>query len=214
METNYRMGYDNEWNTLKKRNPVDVADRLGIRWQDEEDYFDLPFCNENYRLYWNDELVLDSNGNALEDFEHAIMLLNYLAYSSEEQKVNNDYTTLKELPGGGAVFYPAFYRYSILPIGKSYGNDLEGFLKKGQSIGGELGTEGDGSFILQVFPKVRLKFILWLGDDELTPEANILFNQSIVDVMHIVCVIGLGSHLSKKLISLKEDDLNNKRLEY
>lgn len=214
MESNYRIAYDNEWNTLKKRKPVDVATRLGISWQDEEKYFDLPFCNESYRLYWDDELVLDSNGNALEDIEQAIMLINYLAHSSEEQEINNNYVTLKELPGGGAIFYPAFYRHSILPIGKIYGNDLEGFLKNGQSIGGQLGTEGDGSFILQVFPKVWLKFILWLGDDELTPAANILFNQSIVDVMHIECVIGLGDHLSKKLISFKKDDLNNKKLEY
>lgn len=206
METNYRIAYDNEWNTLKKRNPADVAVRLGIEWNSEEKFFDLPFCNENYRLFWDDELVLDVENHSLEDIEKAIILLNYLAHSNEEKEVSMDYVTLKELPGGGSLFYPAFYRHSILPVGKVYGNDLEGFINNGQSLGGKLGREGDGSFVLQVFPKVFLKFILWIGDDELMPAANILFNKSIVNVMHIECVIGLGDHLSNKLTALKKDN--------
>ena len=47
------------------------------------------------------------------DISLAITLLNYLGFSDDDIKVENKWVNLKEIPNGGNLYYPAFYKISI-----------------------------------------------------------------------------------------------------
>ena len=47
-DTNYRIAYENQWKSLKKRDPVDVAKRLGCKWDNDKKNYTLTFLSETY----------------------------------------------------------------------------------------------------------------------------------------------------------------------
>jgi hypothetical protein len=90
----------------------------------------------------------------------------------------------------------------VLPldsIADKYGNDREGFLKKGMELGGEMLGYGDASLSLRPLPRVPVISILWNGDEEFPPRADLLFDSSceiqlpidVVWAIAMLCVLGM-----------------------
>jgi hypothetical protein len=61
---------------------------------------------------------------------------------------------------------------------------------------------GDAGFEFHVFPKVPMQMILWVGDDEFPPEANILFDQTIGELLSPEDVAWLAGMVVYRLIAL------------
>ena len=68
---------------------------------------------------------------------------------------------------------------NIRPLLKRYGNDLDGFGKAAESIGGKALDMADVAYAFQAFPKVPLYYLFWEGDEEFRPRLSILFDRSI-----------------------------------
>jgi len=64
------------------------------------------------------------------------------------------------------------------------------------------GTNEDVGFEFKVFPKVPLQLILWEGDDEFPPEASILFDETIGEILSPEDVAWLSGMLVYRLIAL------------
>ncbi len=64
------------------------------------------------------------------------------------------------------------------------------------------GTTEDVGFEFKVFPKVTLQLILWEGDDEFSTEANILFDETIGEILSPEDVAWLSGMLVYRLIAL------------
>ncbi|RDY23116.1 DUF3786 domain-containing protein [Romboutsia maritimum] len=200
MKNNYYIAYEKEWKGLKKRKPEDVADIANISYCKIKNQFKVPFLNLNYILDCNNESIYRESDGYIPDIESSIMILNYLTFSKLFHVPNNNWVSLKEIPNGGALFYPAFYKSSILELIKSFGKDLKKFERSSKALNGIPTTLGDASYIFKVFPKVMICVVLWEGDEEISPNATILFKPSIEHLMHIESIIGLGSYIAGKLI--------------
>ena len=95
----------------------------------------------------------------------------------------------KEIHPTGRLVHPAdipgadiFARGShVLPLEKlaqRYGNDREGFLRKGLAQGGEAVRLADAAVLLAPFPRVPATVTLWLGDEEFPARASLLFDST------------------------------------
>ena len=85
----------------------------------------------------------------------------------------------REVPDGGGFYWSAFVSRAKKPLLETFGQDLELYLKVAQSLGGEPQNLGDAAARFLAFPLVPVTHVLWGGDEEFPPEANILFDQTI-----------------------------------
>jgi len=93
----------------------------------------------------------------------------------------------QDIPSSGSLIHPReldggliFTQGShILPLDKlalKYQEDMEGFMNRGKTLGGEFRKFGDSSIMLYPFPRVPVLLVLWLKEEEYPARAQLLFD--------------------------------------
>lgn len=202
MKTNYKVAYDKEWGKLKEKNAKDIADKLDVLYCSDKKQFTVTFLNEEYILDYNYETIYKKDSKVPLNIDASIMILNYLTFSNTHINISNEWVSLKEIPNGGALFYPAFYKSSILELINKFGSNCEFFSQCSIKIGGIPADFADKSFVFKVLPKISICIAVWEGDDEISPNCTILFDPSIQYLVHIETVIALGGYLADTLVNM------------
>lgn len=200
MDSNYKVAYNTEWDKLKKLNLFDVSKRLEVEYCKNKKQITIPYFENDYILDFNTQTIYKNEDKTLLPITDCIILLNYLTYSNKYVANTNKWVSLKEIPNGGSLFYPAFYKSSIIDLIKNFGENIENFEKSSLNLGGKYIKFGDKAYEFKVLPKIKICVAIWEGDEEVTPNATILFEPSIQDLVHIETVIGIGMCVAKKLI--------------
>jgi hypothetical protein len=199
VETNYRIAYDKYWQGLKRKVPAEIATQLAVTYCSNTRQFVVTFFNTEYILDCNTEKIYRKTDGHVPEMMASIIMLNYLAYARSPQETAKKWVSLKEIPNGGMLFYPAFHKNSILGLIKAFGHQSKQLLACAADLGGQPTSLGDASAIFQAFPEIPLCVIVWEGDEEVRANATILFEPSIEHLLHIESVIGLGMYLANKL---------------
>jgi len=103
-----------------------------------------------------------------------ILILHYLAAAGQAH-VANGLATFREFEGGD-LYYPAFKSRVIDRIVGTFGAAPGVLRQVGETLGAEPVNAGDVGFRVPFFPKLPIVVVLWLGDDEVSPAANVLFD--------------------------------------
>lgn len=201
MESNYKVAYYNEWKTLQKRNLKKVSEIRNVIYDSEKNEFIIKVFNKDYVLNCNEETIMRCDDNYVPSAETGVMILNYLSFTEFDMDKTDKWISIKEIPNGGMMFYPAFYKSSILSLIETFGYDSSKLKKCAQNLGGTEVKMGDAAFEFEVFPKVFCRIVIWEGDDEIKPSGTILFDSSIQYMMHVESIIGLGGYIINKIIN-------------
>ncbi|EGW39620.1 DUF3786 domain-containing protein [Desulfosporosinus sp. OT] len=199
METNYRIAYDKYWRDLKRKVPEKIATQLNVTYSSETRQFVVTFFDSEYILDWNDQTVYRKTDGQVPEIMASIIMLNYLAYARSPQETPKKWVSLKEIPNGGMLFYPAFHKNSILGLIKAFGHQSHQLLECAATMGGKPASFGSASAIFRAFPEIPLCVIIWEGDEDVRANATILFEPSVEHLLHMESVIGLGMYLASKL---------------
>jgi hypothetical protein len=132
-----------------------------------------------------------------------ILLLHYLSRplttGSAESGDPNTWVTFKQLPS--AEFYNATYRKRGPGIVlSSFASRSEMLTAAGEALGGEKGSYGDASVLLSPLPKIRAMTVLYTGDEELPPEAEILFSGDIHRYLPLEDIAVLAGLVAVRLV--------------
>lgn len=200
MGNNYEIAYKEEWNKLKKLDPFDVSKRLDVKYCSNKNQFTIIFLNEELLIDFKTESIYSKMDGKRPLIGDSIIILNYLTYSKDYIAEIDKIVSLKEIPNGGALFYPAFHKSSIVQLINTFGYDIKQFEKNASKIGSEEVNIGDKGYKFKVLPKINIYIAIWEGDDEIPPNATILFEPSIEKLVHIETVIGIGMRLANKVI--------------
>lgn len=207
MESNYKVAYDYEWKRLQQRDFNKVAKIRNVKYNEEKNEFTIKVFNRDYILNCNDETIRRSDDNYIPSAETGVMIVNYLSFTETDMDRSNKWVSLKEIPNGGMMFYPAFYKSSIVNLIKTFGEDSKSFKQCAQKLGGKEIKMGDIAFEFEVFPKVFSRVVIWEGDDEIEASATVLFDSSVQFIMHVESIIGLGGYIVNKIINgLNKDE--------
>lgn len=201
MIDNYKLALKHEWEVLKSRNLKEVAKRRGGYYNQEENQFEIEFLNNTYVLDFEKETIKRKSDDYIHSSETNTIILNYLGYTEIDEKKSPQWITAKEIPNGGAMFFPAFYRNTILRLKSRFGYDLESFEKSCINLGAKPYNLGDKGFLFEVFPRVSICVGIWEGDDEIDPGVNMLFNRYIENFMHVEISIGLGMYIGNIILN-------------
>lgn len=199
METNYRIAYDKYWQDLKRKVPHEIATQLAVAYSTYTCQYVVTFFNSEYILDCNTETIYRKTDGHVPEMMASIIMLNYLAYARPPQESTKKWVSLKELPSGGMLFYPAFHKNSIIGLIKAFGDQPKQLLASAADLGGQPASFGDASAVFRAFPEIPLCVIVWQGDEEVQANATILFEPSIEHLLHIESAIGLGMYLASNL---------------
>lgn len=119
--------------------------------------------------------VYAGDGPELDDVS-SILLIRYLLEGSRVES-RGRFMAYAEMPWGEAYLAP-FTGRCIKRLAFGFGFDLEKFADRCQALGGTKAEGGDIACDIPFFENLTLRLILWAGDDEFPPSAQILFSDN------------------------------------
>jgi len=108
-----------------------------------------------------------------------ILIIHYLNRSSG-LPLSGQWVTFRQVPGGSG-YYPAYIKRALDPLVRTFGANPKLLIDAARPFGGWEVKQGDAGVTIPAFPHVPLTLIIWKGDEEFPPEANILFDSTITE---------------------------------
>ena len=180
--------------------PKRIAENTGASYQgdSQQGQFMLRYCGEDYVITYPSGDIRPSSGEGKLPVSVRICILLYMAHAVPLPE-RQDWKTFKDLPQGYHHWAPFVYE-ALDPLINGFGSDLESFKRAGESLDGTPVPMGDLGFQFQVLPRVGLQVMLWAGDKEFPPKANILFNGNCVMQLDTATLYMIGIDLSRRLL--------------
>ena len=163
----------------------------------------IPFIDQDHLILFEPEVdvTLQGNGEPV-PIPEKILILHYLLTARGESLQQNP-ITFRRVPEG-PFYYSAFIRRALDPLAQTFGDEPQGLLDCGYHLGAVPDELGDASITLKPLPRVPVTFVIWGGDDELPPQANILFDESLVSYLPTEDIAVLSSMIVYRLIRIQQ----------
>lgn len=191
------MAYDVALNKAREDfkgfSPYVAASKSGTDFS--EGKFRVKFFNRTFLIGHPDGGVEEvGNGENISQ-QLQVLLLHYLT-QADGTPVADKWIAYRNLPGA-AFFAKRFMSMAIDPLTRAFGNDIEGFKRGGLALGGEPMTRtGDAAFRFLALPRIPVACILYLGDEEVQPSVNVLFDASAPSYLPTEDLSLLGTYLN------------------
>jgi len=164
---------------LQQINPKRLESRTGAQYfvEDTQDGLIVPYFGQVRRITWPKVTVTPESGQGEISLPEQILILHYMLNASGEPLASRA-IDFRDVPEGG-FYWSAFVSRAKTPLLETFGHDLKLYLIFAVSLGGQPQSLGDASASFLAFPRVPITHVLWGGDEEFPPEANILFDATI-----------------------------------
>jgi hypothetical protein len=173
---------------LASMTPEEICRNAGAS-RINDDSIQIPYLNRPYQVAISTGEISTEGTKEDVPVKDQILILHYLTQAKGTPFMNKviNYGQIE----GGKFYVPSFIKRSTDPLLKCFGHRPELLLELAPRMGGVKAAYGDFSVSIDPFPKVRIFFILWKGDDEFPPNGNILFDGNIAHYLSSedVCVL-------------------------
>jgi len=174
-----------------------IAARSGFT-AEGADALEVSFLGRNLRVsYPGFEFVAE--GDTEIPVQDQVLVLHYLL--APGGAVSGNWVAYREIPDA-SFYFSAFVKRAIDPLKKTFGADVYLLKKAAGKLGGKAIDAGDAGFEFDVFPRVPIQLILWEGDEEFPPEANILFDENVGDLLSPEDIAWLAGMLVYRLMGM------------
>lgn len=197
----YHQAYRLACEALKSADIRERAEKSGATLERRENgnhFINLTFLDNLCQIRFPEIEIVYQESDEEVPIWSKILILHYLI-KSKGYSLTGKWINFRQVPGG-VGYYPAFVKRSQKPLLDFFKNRLELLEEAAQSLGGERTHYGDLGVIIPAFPKVPMVLVLWSGDEELQPEANILFDSTIPNYLSTEDIAVLSQQTVFKLI--------------
>jgi hypothetical protein len=165
------------------------------------DVFRIPFLDRVYQVNFPQFEFEDAVEPDKEiPLQEQVLILHYLS-ATEIPMTSDHWISYREIPGA-SFYFGAFIKRAVDPLKKVFGQNLSGFTKAAGQLHGKKIDNGDAAFEFKALPAVPLQLILWSGDEEFPAEANILFDNTIGQILSPEDVAWLAGMVVYRLMAL------------
>lgn len=177
-----RLPFEHYLKAYQDLNPEDISQRTGIPYDGETSSFTLRLMGVTYRITHPGYEVFHLDGEGagwfpLEEKPNARILVLRFLTEGAVAPASGKFLTYREIPWG-EVYFKQFQGRCIFRLAYGFGNNLEKFAAIMDKIGGTKLDFGDISYEFEFLNGLQLRMILWAGDDEFPPSAQILFSDN------------------------------------
>ncbi len=158
----------------------------------------LNYLNYKYLVSLPDVTISHADSTDIVEIRDKILILHYLLTSSGKP-LSGELISFKEL-GQGLAYYPTFAQRSIRPLITYFGSHPDYMLNSAAHLGGIKSAFGDFAVSIPVFSKLVITLVIWQGDEEFPPDANILFDRLALDYLPLEDLIVLCQTIVWKMI--------------
>jgi len=199
-QKNYQQSFDLACAAIKGMNLEERAKKAGADYQKGKDgeKIIIHFFSEPYHIQFP-QIEFSSPGKRIVSLVTRILLLHYLIHA-DGSPLAGKWVAYKDIPGG-LLYAGVFARRVTEPLQRKFGRSASLFREVGAKSGGEPVDIGDSSFILNAFIHVPLQYILWEGDEEFPPSAQLLFDASVDHYLTLEDIVVLGQVTTGRLIN-------------
>jgi hypothetical protein len=141
----------------------------------------VEYLNSTYNVTLPELTVTMQHNAGRVDLRDQILILHYLTLA-KGSPLSHKMIAYQELQEG-AVYYPTFIKRSIKPLIDFFGSSPEKLVDISVSLGGYRVDYGDMAVTIPAFKRIPITLVMWKGDDEFPPDANILFDSTIQDYL-------------------------------
>lgn len=185
------MIHEAHWERLAALHPEDVCRRTGATYLSAERSYLLPLLGSQVIVDMDKRQVRWSGSTSpprrSPGFHATLFAVVYLI-EAKDIAPSGDWVTAEALRSG-SFFFRGPHVVPTDRIALKYGHDREAFLAMGRRLSGEVVEMGDACIQLPVVPRITVRLVLWLGDDEFPPRVTMLFDRLVdehvpLDVLH------------------------------
>lgn len=139
-------------------------------------------------------------GAADADLPPRILVLHYLERASGAP-LSGKLVGFDQL-AGGRFYGSAFRKRTETPLARIFAPAPARLAEVAASLGGAPADHGDASAILWPFPRVPMTLIVWTGDEELPPNAKVLFDDTAESYLSTEDIAVLGDLVIRRVKEL------------
>ena len=169
------------WSRMESINPEEVGSNSLAEYSPGSGEFRVRFIDRLFSIRPRERSIVYLDTQKEADVFTSIVLLHYLL-NAKNLPLTGQVVSFKEL-WGGDIYFAAFSSRTIKPLVDIFSSEMDRFRDAGVALGGKVVEFGDCAVEVQAFPRIPVTLVIWQGDDEVPPSANILFDSSIKDQM-------------------------------
>ena len=161
-------------NLFRDLDPAEAAMRTGTKWDGKEFYVNL--LGREYAISHPEYAIRVLDGGKLPPLPTQTFLLRYLL---EGKAVSNKGTwlTFREMPWGELYIKPYTGRV-LTRAAFTFGTRIAAFRAACEKMGAMAVNHGDAGFQFDFIGGYRIQILVWEGDDEFPPNAQILYSDN------------------------------------
>ena len=174
-------GEERAWKILADCNPEDVSRRAKVTFDRVSGQYVLKSFGLDILVSPMEKKIVSNSlmGDILLHKLSCFSILSILCYLNNAQEVSPTAKLVRpEETSGGQIYLKGSHILPLDKIAYTYGNDVEGFLLRGNELGGEQLKYGDASLRLFPFPRIPIIVILWKSDEEFPARVDLLFDST------------------------------------
>ncbi len=154
--------------------PEVMSGRSGVPYADGR--FSLTLLGRPVTVSWP-EMCSRFADDGTETASNTRILLARLILEGTLVKSGGKLLAYTDMPWGN-VYAQQFRGRCILRLAGTYGSNLPGFEEAAAGVSGVSADSGDRSYDVPFLPGLTVRLILWEGDEEFRPTAQILFSDN------------------------------------
>ena len=158
--------------------PQSVLTRLpDTRWDGKE--FTVTLLGRPFAIAHPDYAIRALDGGAVPPLPTQTFLLRYLL-ESKQVPWNGTWKTFREMPWGEMYIKPYTGRV-LTRAAFTFGTRIGAFRASCEKMGATPVPHGDAGYLFDLIGDYRMQILVWEGDDEFPPNAQVLYSDNFAD---------------------------------
>ena len=167
--------YEEKFHALR---PDEVTARLSdVRWDGTE--FTVRLLGRDFAIAHPDYAIRALDGGTVPPLPAQTFLLRYLL-ESRDVRWGGEWKTFREMPWGEMYIKPYTGRV-LTRAAFTFGTRVAAFRAAAEKMGGLPLPHGDAGFQFDLIGGYRMRILVWEGDDEFPPNAQVLYSDNFAE---------------------------------
>ena len=163
---------------FRSLNPQDALTRLNdIGWDGKE--FTVTLLGRAFAIAHPDYTIRALDGGAIPPLPTQTFLLRYLL-ESKQVPWNGTWKTFREMPWGEMYIKPYTGRV-LTRAAFTFGTRIGAFRAACEKMRATPVPHGDAGYLFDLIGDYRMQILVWEGDDEFPPNAQVLYSDNFAD---------------------------------
>ena len=160
-----------------KLDPQTAVERVGVKWDGKEFYVNL--MGREYAIAHPQYAIRALDGGKLPPLPTQTFLLRYLL-EAKEVTWQDQWKTFREMPWGELYIKPYTGRV-LTRAAFTFGTRVQKFREACEKMGAVPVKHGDAGFQFELVGNYLMQILVWEGDDEFPPNAQVLYSDNFAD---------------------------------